>query len=202
VVHFEFKIYVISPHWDFSQAIYPAGGIKNLKWPAIFEPGSFKKNITVILYQALLLISLFVGAVSCGNKAASSQDTYIDEPVVVANKTVKKFKGAFSNGMKGDSIFFTVSADQKKLMDLTFKGYWRCNGKLEMLPAAGPEGSFTIAGGKVEGSISEPPGGGSTSWRFELDARIDEEKASGSFRMNINNLGCDSYKLNFSAVAE
>lgn len=125
-----------------------------------------------------------------------------NEPPATGKQSVTKFKGAFSNGMKGDSIFFTLSADRKTLSDLTFKGYWRCNGRLEVLPAAGPEGTFAVNDGKISGSISEPPGGGSTSWRFELNASIEGNSATGTFRMNINNLGCDSYSLVFTASGE
>lgn len=110
----------------------------------------------------------------------------------------KHFRGAISNGMKGDSIFFTVSPDSKTLSDLTFKGYWRCSGTLEST-TAGPKGSFEINNGKVSGHISEPPDGGSTAWRFQLDANVHDNNADGTFRMNINNLGCDTYELKFTA---
>lgn len=112
------------------------------------------------------------------------------------------FKGALTGGMKGDSIFFRLSEDRKTLSDLTFKGYWRCNGKLEMLAGAGPDGNFEVLNGKVKGHISEPPNGGSTAWRFDLDADIQDHTATGTFRMNINNLGCDTYLLNFTASAD
>lgn len=112
----------------------------------------------------------------------------------------KHFEGSFSNGMKGDKISFDISADGKKLMNLTFKGYWRCSGRLESM-VAGPKGAFDIVNGKVNGHISEPPNGGSTAWRFDLDATIQGTNASGTFRMNINNLGCDTYKLKWTASA-
>lgn len=121
---------------------------------------------------------------------------------ITTNATTKErhFKGAFSNGMKGDSIFFTVSADNKTLSNLTFKGYWRCSGKLERT-TAGPDGSFKIIDGKINDHISEPPDGGSTAWRFDLNTEILDDKAEGTFRMNINNLGCDTYLLKFTAEA-
>lgn len=110
------------------------------------------------------------------------------------------FEGTVSNGMKGDKISFDVSADGKRIENLTFTGYWRCDGKLESV-TAGPEGSFDIVNNKVSGHISEPPNGGSTAWRFELEASIDGKEADGNFRMNINNLGCDTYKLKWTASA-
>ena len=66
---------------------------------------------------------------------------------------------------------------------------------------AGPEGTFEIKDNKVSGNITEPPGGGSTAWWFELEADIRGNKASGNYRMAINNMGCDTYKLNWTAVS-
>lgn len=116
-------------------------------------------------------------------------------------QAIRHFRGAISNGMKGDSISFDISADGTQLSNLTFKGYWRCSGRLESV-LTGPEGAFTITNSKVDDHISEPPGGGSTAWRFDLQASIDDNTAEGTFRMNINNLGCDSYKLKWTAEAE
>ncbi|MDB5193349.1 MAG: hypothetical protein JWQ96_2912 [Segetibacter sp.] len=150
-----------------------------------------------------LLLSL-VG--SCGNTAEEALAT--NSELVTAQTTAsadagkaRHFAGAFSNGMKGDSIFFDISADGKKLENLTFKGYWRCSGKLEQT-TVGPDGDYAIKDGKVNDHITEPPGGGSTAWRFDLEANLQGSKASGTFRMNINNLGCDTYKLTWTAVAK
>lgn len=113
----------------------------------------------------------------------------------------KQFKGAISNGMKGDSIFFNVSEDGKKLTDLMFKGYWRCSGTLEST-TAGPDTDFDLINGKVKRAVSVPPDGGSTAQRFDLDVTIIDNLATGTFRMNINNLGCDTYLLKFAAMAQ
>ena len=147
---------------------------------------------------------LIIFASSCGNTTnkeatPATQTTAAVEETSPEAAKARQFAGAFSNGMKGDSIFFDISADGKRLENLTFKGYWRCSGRLEQT-TVGPEGSYTIKDGKVSGHITEPPGGGSTAWRFELDGAIQSNKASGTFRMNINNLGCDTYKLQWTAV--
>ena len=107
--------------------------------------------------------------------------------------------GTFSNGMKGATISFDVSADGKTLSELTFQGYWRCSGKLE-LTTAGPTHSFPIKSGKVSGVVVDPPGGGATAWRFELDGLVGAKSAQGTFRMNINALSCDTYKLQWTAT--
>lgn len=113
----------------------------------------------------------------------------------------RHYTGTFSNGMKGNKISFDISGDGTQLLNLTFMGYWHCDGKLEQT-TVGPDGAFTIVDNKVNQHISEPPNGGSTAWRFDLNARLNGSTASGTFRMNINNLGCDSYLLKWTATAE
>lgn len=151
-------------------------------------------------FQSISFICVLLIACNSGN---------IDQPATVSITNAientdlagKHFEGPFSNGMKGDKITFDISADGKKLINLTFKGYWRCSGKLESL-TAGPKGGYDIVNGNVSGHISEPPNGGSTAWRFDLEAAIQGSKASGTFRMNINNLGCDTYKLKWTAESK
>ncbi len=148
------------------------------------------------------VLTLF-GLISCTNATGSGpQIIATGNPIepITQSAGVKHFKGALTGGLKGDSIFFDVSANGKKLENLTFKGYWRCNGKLERLAAVGPDGAFDIVNGIAKGHISEPPDGGSTAWRFDIDATIKGKTATGTFRMNINNLGCNTYLLKFTAV--
>jgi hypothetical protein len=136
----------------------------------------------------------------CGNTGSGSKAVAADGAGTDEAGVLRHFSGAIANGMKGDSLFFDVSADGKTLQNLTFKGYWRCSGKLEQ-QTVGPDGSFPIVGGKVDGHLSEPPNGGSTAWRFDLKAALQGKTASGTFRMNINNLGCDTYLLRWTAAA-
>jgi hypothetical protein len=108
------------------------------------------------------------------------------------------YEGAFTNGMKETFISFDISGDGQKLENLTFKGYWRCDGKLEQT-TLGPEKDFTIVNNKVDGHITEPEDGGATAIRYEVKADIKEDHAEGSFRMNINALACDTYVLQWKA---
>jgi hypothetical protein len=138
--------------------------------------------LKLLLFPLLLTIAI----VTAPPKAGSAKGT--------------KWEGMLSNGMKGDKISFVVSPDGKKLSDLTFIGYWRCSGRLEQI-TVGPDSSFAIANGKVSGVVVDPPNGGSTAWRFELQGEFSGKTAAkGTFRMNINNLGCDTYKLQWTAA--
>lgn len=156
-------------------------------------------TLTFSLYF-LFLLSCNDADTSAGNPSDQTRVEKLSIPGK-ASGINRKFSGVISNGMKGDSIFFEISADGKRLENLVFKGYWRCSGRLEQI-IAGPDGGFVIRDGKVNDHISEPPDGGSTAWRFDLNADINEKEAWGDFRMNINNLGCDTYKLKWTASAQ
>lgn len=143
-------------------------------------------------------------ALGCGDQKTAAGTTGVAEGDAMETTAAPKkrhYEGLVSNGMKGDKISFDISADDTKLENLTFTGYWRCSGRLEST-TAGPEAAFDIIQNKVSAEIAEPPNGGSSAWRFEFDAVISGKNASGTFRMNINNLGCDSYVLKWTASAK
>jgi hypothetical protein len=111
------------------------------------------------------------------------------------------FEGSFSNGMKGAKFTFTLSADGKTMNDITFRGYWRCSGKLD-LTTLGPSKGIKVQNGNIDAIVVEPENGGATAMRYELHGTINGKQASGTFRMNLNALGCDTYKLNWTARAK
>ncbi len=101
--------------------------------------------------------------------------------------------------MNGDKISFVLSADGKTIKDVTFSGYWRCSGRLEQT-TVGPEKGFAVRNGKINGVVVDSPNGGATAWRFELHGALKGKSAVGTFRMNINALGCDTYVLKWTAA--
>lgn len=138
-------------------------------------------------------------SISCTNENSGNNKT--SDPAPPPKEVTGKkqhWEGVYTTGMKQTFISFDVSGDGKKLEGLTFNGYWRCDGKLTQ-DIIGPEKSFAIAGNKVNGVIVEPEGGGATATRYELHAIFNSNKAEGTFRMNINGLGCDTYKLTWTA---
>ena len=160
-------------------------------------------NFSILFGPFLSLVAISSCLNTTNSNIVTEQTPEKIQTLEIVNKEkslkLRHFEGPISNGMKGDSLFFDVSADGTKLENLTFKGYWRCDGVLEQT-TVGPDGDYQIANGKVGGHISEPPNGGATAWRFEVNAEIKESSASGTFRMNINALGCDTYKLEWTAV--
>jgi hypothetical protein len=113
----------------------------------------------------------------------------------------QKFTGTFSNGYKGAKLSFVLSADKKWIKDLTFTGHWRCGGSTENI-TAGPEKAFPIKNGQVDAAITDPENGGSSAFRFNLKGLIKGNTASGTFRMSITGLSCDTYLLNWTANAK
>ena len=112
------------------------------------------------------------------------------EKEVVNAAPASHWKGSFSNGMKGATISFDVDGNQLK--DLTFKGYWRCDGKLE-LTTIGPSAGYVIKGNTVDGTIKE------SGFYFEVHGNLNGNKASGTLRFAFVAGGCDTYKLNWTA---
>jgi hypothetical protein len=150
-----------------------------------------------------LLTLCILALLGCSEPAEKQNESTGDQteitPVSQTLTPTKKFRGALVGGYKGDSIFFEISEDGNRVENLAFKGHWRCSGKIESVPIAGPEGSLPIIDGKVDDHISDPPDGGATAWRFDLKAEFKGTKAEGKFRMNINALDCNSGMLSFTA---
>lgn len=146
----------------------------------------------------LFLFSLLF--VACNSDIISVENVETARSSLVENNNKEQhWEGAFTNGMKQTYISFDVSADGKQLKNLTFKGYWYCSGKLTQ-DILGPEKSFAISNNTVDGVVVEPEGGGATAIRYELKGTFGGGKANGTFRMNINALGCDTRVLTWTAT--
>jgi hypothetical protein len=113
----------------------------------------------------------------------------------------KTFTGTFSNGYKGAKISFELSKDGKKIENLTFNGYWRCGSSTELI-TAGPEKPIPVVNGKIASVITDPENGGASAFRFDIQGTVKGNTASGTFRMSITGLSCDTYKLNWTAAAK
>ena len=145
-------------------------------------------------FLSVSLFSLF--SIACN----SSANTTYQPNEETASATVKNdennsagaghWTGTFSNGMKGATISFDVEKNEVK--NLTFKGYWRCAGKLE-LTTIGPDAGYVIKGNAVDGTNKE------SGFYFELHGTFKGNKASGTLRFAFVAGGCDTYKLNWTA---
>ena len=146
----------------------------------------------------IILLSVFY-LVSCNNDKVGKNngDTVNTKKTNSSSLNGGHYQGAFTNGMKKTYISFDVSDDGKELANLTFKGYWRCNGTLEQT-TIGPEKNYTITNGKVDGVIIEPEGG-AAPFRYELHGSITGDNAEGSLRVSNVPAGCDTYKLTWTA---
>lgn len=146
-------------------------------------------------YTRFLFICAFLFA--CNNHGSAEKESA--SHTLISNTNISgHWEGIFTNGMKKTYISFDVSANGKELRNFTFKGYWHCGGKLE-LATLGFKKSVAINGNKIDVVVTEPEGGGATATRYELHGIFNGETAAGTFRMNINALGCDTYKLNWVA---
>jgi hypothetical protein len=149
-----------------------------------------------ILFLATLL-SFSCNSSDANDKAKASNAETISSNTVASAETDGKeqqWEGVFTNGMKETTISFNVSADGKKITDLTFNGYWRCDGRLTK-DILGPEEAFDLKSGVVDGVIVDK-----TAYiRYELKGKLTGKTASGTFRMSITGLNCDTYVLKWTA---
>ena len=157
-----------------------------------------KKTLSVTLYSVFLLAA-------CNPSDNSSEEK--EEVNTASSARSKKqqvsasdghYTGTFSNGMKGNKISFDVEGEEVK--NLTFEGYWHCEGKLD-LTTLGPEQGFPIKGSKVDGRIKEPEDG-IAPFFFELHGTFDGDAAEGSLAIDNIAAGCTTYKLNWTAERE
>ncbi|RYZ27452.1 MAG: hypothetical protein EOO10_12670 [Chitinophagaceae bacterium] len=147
--------------------------------------------LSVALFSAL--------SMACNSSANTTADTKEEKTSAITTKednnnaAAGHWKGSFSNGMKGATISFDVEKNQVK--NLTFEGYWRCDGKLE-LTTIGPDAGYVIKGNAVDGTNKE------SGFYFELHGTFTGNKASGTLRFAFVAGGCDTYKLNWTAAKQ
>ena len=107
--------------------------------------------------------------------------------------------GTISNGMKGDKISFDVAPDGKTVSNLTFRGYWRCAGKMEQL-AAGSKQTFVLQNGQANGVVVDAPTDGTSARRYAFVGTVSSTEAQGTLRLSSNGLSCDTYDLQWTAA--
>lgn len=147
-----------------------------------------KKTVPAFLL-ALVLSAACNSSVTTAQKPTETTTSSVAKEASEDNAKTH-WEGTFSNSMKGDKISFDVDGNQLK--NLTFNGYWRCDGKLEQT-TIGPDGTYTIKGKAFEGVIKE------SGFYFEVKGNLDGKKANGTLRFAFVAGGCDTYKLNWTA---
>ncbi|TCZ70479.1 hypothetical protein [Flaviaesturariibacter aridisoli] len=158
-------------------------------------------KIVILLFQSLALLACSGNDPVATPKEADGNTAATTETLATASSDAGRghYEGVFSNGMKETFLSFDVSKDGNEVRNLTFKGWWYCDRRLTQERGIGPQKGFAIRANKVDGVVSEPENGGASAVRFELHGTFSGNKASGTFRMNINGLGCDTYVLNWTA---
>jgi hypothetical protein len=105
------------------------------------------------------------------------------------------WKATISNGYKGQTLSFRVSADGKTISDITFQGYLQCRGsRLENTQLA-PLENVAVSGG----SFSSMQLNGGAQVRFDFNGTFTSATtASGTYRVR-SSTDCDSYELKWTA---
>lgn len=139
----------------------------------------------------------------------SSDSSQNSKPVAPAKRTAASannssgakpagglWKALISNGYKGQTLSFRVSADGKTIFDITFKGYLQCRGSRIEDTQLAPLKNVTISGGSFEDTQLN----GGAKVRFDFSGTFaSASSASGTYRV-MSDTDCDTYKLNWTAT--
>jgi hypothetical protein len=109
-----------------------------------------------------------------------------------------KWIATISNGYKGDTLTFRVSADGKRIERIEFKGHWsnRDGTRVEALRNLDPPAPFAIAGGAVSGTQNVAK---SRMW-WELTGRFKSATTvEGTYRCAFAGGENDTYRLKWTA---
>lgn len=109
------------------------------------------------------------------------------------------WQGEVTGGYTGNRIAFTLADGGARIADIVFTGHWDCADGIETT-TSGPSAAFPVSGGRIAIESAEPPGGGATATRFVMNGQLAGDSASGTLRVNINALGCDTRELSWSAA--
>jgi len=106
-----------------------------------------------------------------------------------------QWRGTISNGYKGQTIGFRVSADGKTISDVVFQGYLiRRGGGIEDTQLA-PLRNIPVNGGAFEDTQLN----GASKVRFDFTGVFTSATtAEGTYRV-MSDTDCDTYKLNWTA---
>jgi hypothetical protein len=109
-----------------------------------------------------------------------------------------RWVAAVTNGFKGDSVHFVVSANGAELRDLTFAGYWRCAdgsmaGSLEET-RVGPPDPVPVRAGAFASTQTRP------AWWWQAEGRFTSPTAAeGTYRQAAKGATCDTRVLRWTA---
>lgn len=116
-------------------------------------------------------------------------------------RTPGTWTGEATGGYQGNRISFTVTPDGARMEDIVFEGHWDCEDGIDMT-TLGPTPGFAITGDTIAILSVEPEDGGATAQRFDMQGRFADGRASGTLRINLNALGCDTRLLSWSAAPQ
>jgi hypothetical protein len=147
------------------------------------------------LALALALPALVLPALA-GAQASAARSTAATAAAV--RPQPGRWVATIGNGVRGDAVRFTVSADGAELRDVQFVGSWKCGdasaaGTLEQAQG-GPPKPVPVSAGAFQSIQTR------MSWWWETNGRFTSATtAEGSYRQAAKNAGCDTHRLRWSA---
>lgn len=155
---------------------------------------------------AVLLLLLCTGCHTAVEEAPPASDASPAEaapqaaPISASNPQPGRWAGVVTEGFKGDSIRFTVSATGE-VSDMVLSGHWRCSSAtsstrvIQRMDVGHVPGTFGIGEGRTfAGEQKEPYLLWTVSGHF-----ASPTSASGTIRVEYHT-ECDTHRLNWTAT--
>lgn len=117
--------------------------------------------------------------------------------VAGANPMAGRWEATVTNGYKGDKLFFTVSADGKRITNVVFKGYWKDPTLgLALVEHLNPPNPFPVTKGAF-GAVQQVET--ARMWWEFIGVFTSPTVAEGSYRAAYAGGVNDTYKLKWTA---
>lgn len=105
------------------------------------------------------------------------------------------WRGTFTNGYKGQTIAFHVSADGKTISDILFQGYLICRGSRTENTNLAPLENVAISGG----AFTSTQLNGGAQVRFDFSGTFTSATTAGGTYRVQSSTDCDTYELKWTA---
>lgn len=162
-------------------------------------PRSVRRSLLLAAVPLLAACPGGDGSASAPPAADGAAQTASAPPAARSGVAPGRWTGEATGGYTGNRISFTVSPDGARMEDVTFEGHWDCEDGIETA-TLGPTAAFPLTGDSISILSVEPEDGGATAQRFDMQGRFAGGRASGTVRINLNALGCDTRVLSWSAA--
>ena len=169
-------------------------------WPELSTLSQTRKANSSSSKQGLKAASKPASKKKASKKTTAAKKPVVQKPAQSSGTKPRsgKWVATVSNGYKGDTLTFRVSADGKRIENVEFKGYWRSSSGMgpEVLLNLDPPSPFSVMKGAFSAVQQVPK---SRMWWDFNGHFLSATSAEGTYRCAYAGGQNDTYKLKWTA---